>query len=109
MPPTICICDNDQVTRQCIFQVLAEAGENGAGEEAMEGTGGVAADGMGEDANAEVDMSMFDLTKKKKKKKKTKETVTEGEEQQEGEGNYVYETLLERIQVSMHAPFDGFR
>ncbi|CAM9931517.1 unnamed protein product, partial [Discosporangium mesarthrocarpum] len=60
-------------------------------------------------ATEEVDLSMFDLSKKKKKKKK--KTKVEGddeegegqkEEQEEGEGNYMYETLLERIQNLLH-------
>lgn len=56
---------------------------------------------------AEVDLSMFDLSKKKKKKKKKTKTEGEdeeggaaGDDREEGEGRYNYETLLERIQVS---------
>lgn len=55
---------------------------------------------------AEVDLSMFDLSKKKKKKKKKVKTEGDdeaaggdGEDREEGEGRYNYETLLERIQV----------
>lgn len=60
---------------------------------------------------AEVDLSMFDLSKKKKRKKKPKPTAEggdeeggEGGEQEEGEGRYNYETLLERIQVRCFLP-----
>ena len=57
-------------------------------------------------ADAEVDLSMFDLSKKKKKKKKKPKTQADeddmgadGDDREEGEGRYNYETLLERIQV----------
>lgn len=56
---------------------------------------------------ADVDLSMFDLSKKKKKKKPKKakpdgeDDEAAGDEREEGEGNYHYETLLERIQVCL--------
>ncbi|CAN0134804.1 unnamed protein product [Ascophyllum nodosum] len=60
-------------------------------------------------ADAEVDLSMFDLSKKKKKKKKKPKTQADeddmgadGDDREEGEGRYNYETLLERIQNLLH-------
>lgn len=80
-----------------ILQVPMGAEENGAVDAAA--------------VEAEVDLSIFDLSKKKKRKKKPKPTAEgpdeeggEGGEQEEGEGRYNYETLLGRIQVRCSLP-----